>query len=122
MIKLLLDMGLPRRAAGDLRLQGWDVSHAGEIGMAKAADPMILDRAAQEGRVVVTLDSDFARILAVGGLTKPSLIHLRLPRVNRQVAVKVLTEVIAKIHDDLALGCVASVTKGGVRVRRLPVR
>jgi predicted nuclease of predicted toxin-antitoxin system len=90
--------------------------------LARAADLVILDRAVEEARVVVTLDSDFARIVAVGGLTRPSLIHLRLPRVTRQVAVKVLTEVIPKVREDLALGCVASVTRGGVRVRRLPVR
>ena len=30
MIKLLLDMGVPRRSADDLAALGWDVSHIGE--------------------------------------------------------------------------------------------
>lgn len=122
MIRLLLDMGLPRRAAIDLRAQGWDVYHAAEIGMAMALDTAILEKAAADDRVVVTLDSDFARLVAVGGLAKPSLVHLRLQRVNRQVALKLLAEILPRLREDLAQGCIASVTKGGVRVRRLPVR
>lgn len=122
MTRFLLDMGLPRRAAADLRAQGWDVQHAAELGMQRARDEEILERGAKESRAVVTLDSDLVRILALSGLPSPSVIHLRLQRTTREVTVKVLQALVPRIEEDLRAGCIASVTRGGVRIRRLPVR
>jgi len=59
MNRLLLDQGVPRRTAADLREVGWDVVHVGELGMSEATDAVILDFAVRTRRVVVTLDSDF---------------------------------------------------------------
>ena len=42
-MKLLLDQGLPRSAAGLLRNAGFDAVHTGEIGLARAEDAVILD-------------------------------------------------------------------------------
>jgi len=58
-MRWLLDQGLPRSAAGQLRLAGHDALHVGDIGLASAADSAILQRAAAEERIVATLDADF---------------------------------------------------------------
>lgn len=58
-MKLLLDQGLPRTTAALLRAQGIDAVHVGEIGLAAAADALILEQGRRDGRVVVTLDADF---------------------------------------------------------------
>jgi len=47
MKRLLLDQGLPARAAGTLRDEGWDAVHVREIGMHEAEDTDILARAAK---------------------------------------------------------------------------
>lgn len=67
MIKLFLDQGLPRSAAGLLRERGWDVQHVSERGMSRAEDATILLVARQEERVLVTLDADFHTLLAIAG-------------------------------------------------------
>jgi predicted nuclease of predicted toxin-antitoxin system len=59
-MKLLLDQGLPRSSAALLRERGIDAVHAGESGLATASDQAILEAARLDGRVIVTLDSDFS--------------------------------------------------------------
>ena len=78
MTNLLLDQGLPRRAAADLRARGWSVEHVGEIGFAAAPDEEILGYAATGNMAVVTLDNDFTRLVAVPQRSAPSLIHVRV--------------------------------------------
>ncbi|MBI5477563.1 MAG: DUF5615 family PIN-like protein [Deltaproteobacteria bacterium] len=122
MTRLLLDMGLPRRAASDLREWSWDVAHVAERGMSRATDREILAVAAQEQRAVVTLDGDFARLVALELLSAPSIIFFRLDHVDRRVAVDLLTEIVPRFEQELAAGCVVSVGRAGCRVHKLPVR
>ena len=63
-MKFLLDQGLPRTMADRLTQAGFDSIHVGALGMSEAADTAILSHAAQDGRVVVTHDSDFHGLLA----------------------------------------------------------
>lgn len=77
MKRLLLDQGVPRSAASILNAEGWDVVHAGDIGMSKSRDRAILEFAERERRVCVTLDADFHAILAVVNAQKPSVIRIR---------------------------------------------
>jgi len=121
LIRLLLDMGLPRRAAEDLRQEGMEVEHVADLGMASASDREILAVAAEERLTVVTLDSDFAKIVAIEGRPTPSLIHLRLPDLDRTATVKLLREIIPRLTDDLEKGCIASIGPLGIRVRSIPL-
>ncbi len=81
-MKLLLDQGLPRSAAGLLRQAGLDTVHTGEIGLATAEDQLILDQARESGRVVVTLDADFHTLLTLSGAVSPSVIRIRIEGLN----------------------------------------
>lgn len=121
MIPLLLDMGLPRRAAEDLRARGWDVTHVGDLGLATATDAEILHVANAQRRVVVTLDGDFSALLARSGATGPSVIHIRLQRVDRKAAVELLLRIVDGYATELRGGCIASVGPGPVRLRALPI-
>jgi predicted nuclease of predicted toxin-antitoxin system len=58
MKRVLLDQGLPSTAAMLLREEGWEATHLREIGMKEATDLEILDYAARESGVVITLDRD----------------------------------------------------------------
>jgi predicted nuclease of predicted toxin-antitoxin system len=52
--RLLLDQGLPYSAATLLRQAGWNVVHVSEIGMSRASDADILQRARAETRACVS--------------------------------------------------------------------
>ena len=73
MKRLLLDQGLPRSTGALLAQAGWDVTHVSEIGMSRADDIDILQRARAEQRVCVTLDADFHALLATSGERGPSV-------------------------------------------------
>ena len=93
-MKLLLDQGCPRSAAGLLRDVGVDVLHVGEIGMAAAADSTIILRALQEERIVVTLDADFHALLALNEAIAPSVIRIRIQRLRGQAMMELILNVL----------------------------
>ena len=120
-MRLLLDMGLPRRSTQDLGALGFDAVHIGEMGRARETDEGILELARSEARVVVTHDVDFARLLALSRALRPSVIHLRIPRLNRELIARVVPQLFKAIGGELAAGAMVSVTEGSTRVRRLPL-
>jgi len=58
-MRLLLDANLSPRVAQELRDAGYDVVHVADIDLLTATDAAIFERAAADGLVVVTADSDF---------------------------------------------------------------
>lgn len=77
MKRLFLDQGLPRSTGAILAGAGWDVVHVADVGMSRAEDSSILERARAEQRVCVTLDADFHALLATGGEQSPSVLRIR---------------------------------------------
>jgi predicted nuclease of predicted toxin-antitoxin system len=120
-VRLLLDMGVPRRTAALLREAAHDTVHLSERELCRLPDEDVLALAANEDRVVVTLDADFSALLALSGRGRPSVVHLRIEGLDFRRAARTIEQVLAATAGDLAQGCIASVTPGGTRVRRLPV-
>jgi predicted nuclease of predicted toxin-antitoxin system len=120
-MKLLLDQGLPRSAAGLLSAAGVDTVHVGEIGMSRAEDRAILAQGQAENRVVVTLDADFHTLLALSSATAPSVIRLRLEGLKAPGLVVVLEKVLEEWGEELELGAVVTVDASRSRMRRLPL-
>lgn len=120
-MKLLLDQGLPRAAAGLLRTAGVDTVHVGEIGMSVASDSAILAQGQTEHRVVVTLDADFHALLALSGVSAPSVVRIRREGLKAVGLVTVLEKVIEEWGEELELGAVVTVDENRSRMRRLPL-
>jgi len=65
-VKLLLDQGGSRvQRRWSLPRSGIDAVHAGDIGMAEAADEELLARAREDERIVVSLEADFHALLVL---------------------------------------------------------
>ena len=89
--------------------------------MHAASDEAILLRAREEGRVVLSADSDFGAILANQEVSQPSFILFREPNLlSAQDYVGLLLPVLPMLEPELASGCVAVFRRGRLRVRRLP--
>jgi predicted nuclease of predicted toxin-antitoxin system len=119
--RILLDQGLPRSAAGHLRGYGFDAVHTGDIGLGTADDAVILQHARDEDRMVVTLDADFHRLMALAGATQPSVIRIRIEGLRGEELAQLILSVVHACAEDLASGSLVSVQENGVRLRRLPL-
>jgi predicted nuclease of predicted toxin-antitoxin system len=120
-VKLLLDQGLPRSAAGLLRATGIDTVHVGEIGYATAEDSASLQLGVARQRVIVTLDADFHALLARSGEAMPSVIRIRIEGLRAELLVNLLESVLAACEPDLEAGAVVTVQQNRLRIRRLPL-
>jgi predicted nuclease of predicted toxin-antitoxin system len=96
--------------------------HVAEIGLTSTDDQVILDRARNEDRTLVSCDHDFVQILFASGDT-PALGHLgprsRHPDIGR---TRLLAALPGQLTELLLAGGIATVTPGQVRVRPLPLR
>jgi predicted nuclease of predicted toxin-antitoxin system len=122
LIPFLLDQGLPRRAAQQLREQLWDVVHVGELGLSNAPDLDLIALARSQGRAIVTLDGDFARIVAMSGAAAPSIIHVRVEGVELRAVADRLLALLPPLIEDLKLGALVSINHSTARCRPLPIR
>ncbi|MFN2308136.1 MAG: DUF5615 family PIN-like protein, partial [Gammaproteobacteria bacterium] len=121
MIRLLLDQGLPRSTCAALPQSDWDVLHVGDIGMSRATDRAILEFAANDDRVIVTLDADFHTYLALSGATGPSVVRIRIEGLQGAALAELLTKAWPKFEHAIDGGAMITITRNTLRIRTLPV-
>lgn len=120
-MRLLLDQGLPRSEAELLREAGHDAIHTASINVGGASDQQILTVANAEGRIVVTLDADFHRLLALSGAKSPSTIRIRIEGLTQAPLATLIVGVLVRCAKALLDGAAVTVESSRVRVRRLPI-
>jgi len=121
-LRFLVDMGISMKTVSWLRDAGHDVVHLLEQELQRLPDSEILEKARQEGRVVLTMDLDFGYLLAVSGWVLPSVVIFRLSDERPERIVARLKAVLPEFSDVLVRGAVLSVEDETIRVRRLPIR
>ncbi|HEX9786423.1 MAG TPA: DUF5615 family PIN-like protein [Candidatus Binatia bacterium] len=121
-MNFLVDHSLSPAVAEKLRQAGHDSVHVRRYGIHKADDQVLFDRAAQEVRVIVSADTDFAIILGMRQAAKPSVILFRRDSPRRPDAqVNLLLANLATIADLLERGSVIVFEEGRLLSRALPL-
>jgi predicted nuclease of predicted toxin-antitoxin system len=121
-VNFLIDNSLAPAVAEKLREAGHDSVHVRRYGIHKADDDTIFARAAQENRVLVATDTDFANLLAVRGLPKPSVILLkRTAGCRPDLQARLLLANQPSMAELLEQGCVLVIEESRIRSRTLPL-
>jgi predicted nuclease of predicted toxin-antitoxin system len=113
-VKFLIDRCAGHRLAEWLRAQGHDVVEVSGLGP-DPGDQAILATATQEGRILVTIDTDFGRLI-YGGNRHAGL--LRLPDVPAQERIALFADVLQRHQADMESGAVITVKGGRIRISR----
>jgi predicted nuclease of predicted toxin-antitoxin system len=91
-----MDEHVPKVMTEGLRRRGVDVLTVQELGLQAVEDVRHLERAAQDGRVVVTQDADFLRLHASG------LPHRGIVYAHQQTSVSHMLRSLMLLHDVLS--------------------
>jgi len=121
-MKFLADMGISPRTVAFLRTQGHDAVHLHEQGLDRLEDPAILEKARNEGRVLLTHDLDFGDLLAAAGTALPSVVIFRLQNMRPERVNDYLETIISRYAGSLQMGAIASVNERQIRIRHLPIK
>lgn len=105
-----------------LRDAGHDAVHVLDIGLSAAADEIIFDRSAAEGRVLISEDTDFGTLLVTRQSAQPSVILFRRMSDRRAIALLPLLLLnLSLVEEELLLGAIVVIEPERLRVRRLPL-
>lgn len=120
-MRILADMGVSASTVEALRNGGHDAVHLRDLGLQRLPDEQILQLAAEQSRLIVTFDVDFAELVALGGNVLPSVVLFRLRNHIPGRVSKILLTILGDCEEALNAGAFISVAEGGYRVRRLPI-
>jgi predicted nuclease of predicted toxin-antitoxin system len=119
-MKFLLDMGISPEMSIVLRDLGHEAVHLHEEGLETLPDSAILEKARDQGHVILTHDLDFADLVAASGARLPSVVIFRLRNMRPENVAKYLERVLAQGRAALEEGSILSVTEALIRIRHLP--
>jgi predicted nuclease of predicted toxin-antitoxin system len=114
-MKVLLDTCIAPGARDELRAAGHDVVWAGDW-KEDPGDEVILAKAHEAGRVLITLDKDFGEFGVVRRTPHRGIIRIVDFRSGHQGAVG--AKILAAYADDLIAGAIITAQPGRVRIRR----
>lgn len=101
---------------------GHDVVTVVSLGMRGATDPEVLAVAADQNRVLITLETDFGELMVRCAAGAPSVLLIRRADHRPHGIAAVVEDVIASSSQALLNGTLAVVRERTVRLRELPLR
>jgi len=112
-MKFIVDRCAGRTLADWLRSEGHDPVYAVSLGP-DPGDLALLKRAVSEKRILVTIDTDFGRLVYKGGEVHCGIV--RLPDVRRDRRIELMKIVIERYGSQLEKGAIITIRGDKIRV------
>jgi len=116
-MKFLIDRCAGRLIAQWLRSQGHDVVESRERGP-DPGDRTVLEWAASESRILVTIDTDFGQLVFLENAPHCGLI--RLPDVPAKERLRLIEDLLTRFSSQLEEAAIITVRGGRVRISKSP--
>jgi predicted nuclease of predicted toxin-antitoxin system len=107
---------VPAGAADWLRERGHDCLEVRSLGPRDPGDRAVLDLAVAEGRILVTIDTDFGNLVFREGAGHTGIV--RLPDVPAAARIALMSDVLARFAADLESGAIVTIRGTRIRVSR----
>ena len=120
-MKFLIDMPVTPDAAPHLRAAGHDAIHAVDLGLARSSDNELLAAARREGRIVITADLDYPRLIALQQADRPGVILFRGGAYSDREMLALLDRVLARASTLDLEHSIVVVDRTRIRRRALPI-
>ena len=118
-MKFLIDENLAPRLASELDGSGHDAVHVSDLGLRSSTDQAILKVAFNQGRILISRDTDFGLLIERDIAGSPSLILIRRMSDYRVKAIVGRVLVLLSVHSEvLTSGGIVVVDGSRERVRR----
>jgi len=114
-------MGISPSTVAFLRQNGHEAVHLHDVDLDTLTDPVIMQKARAEDRVLLTSDLDFGDLLAASGESLPSVVIFRLRSMVPQNVNRHIEMLLKQYAGELEQGVIVSVAEDHIRVRRLPI-
>ena len=116
-LKFLVDNALSPVISNKLKSAGHDSVHVREYGLQSAPDQLVLQRAVEENRILISAEADFGTLLADTGVAAPSVVLLRRTSGNPAIEFGLVSIVIARreVADALQAGAIVEWAAGLLR-------
>jgi predicted nuclease of predicted toxin-antitoxin system len=99
-MKFLTDVGVGKKVENWLQVNGFDVLSVRNID-ARARDSQILRWAAEQQRIVITMDKDFGELVYNSGMHHSGVLILRLEDARGDKKVEVVKQILTDHHDKI---------------------
>jgi len=114
-MRFLIDRCAGIQIANWLRAAGHDVVEAREIGP-DPGDSVLLELAAKESRILITIDTDFGQLVFLEGQSHAGLV--RLPDVPSRERLEIIKELLERFGQELQSQAIITVRGGKVRISK----
>ncbi len=115
-------MNLSPEWVGFLASKSIEAVHWSSVGDPRAPDTVLLAWARDRGYVILTHDLDFGVLLALAGVSGPSVLQVRTDDVLPPAIGERVAAVLSEFASELELGALATLDHPNQRLRLLPIR
>lgn len=116
-MKFLIDRCAGQLLADWLRKQGHDVVESRELGP-DPGDPALLEWAANESRILITIDTDFGELIYLENLSHAGLV--RLPDAPARERQLIMQDLLTRYEEELKDAAIITVRGGRIRISKGP--